>query len=89
MFNHSLAEFGDDTYSASVHNPFLIKSLLVGSLKAIEDTYGVVVPGKGVQDWDVMLAEIKAAAPQGIIPWKADYYEDTISSRQLRDLNSW
>jgi predicted CXXCH cytochrome family protein len=89
VFNHSLADFGDDTYSASVHNPFLIEALLVGSLKAIEDTYGVVVPGKGSMDWDAMLEDVKARAPQGITPWKAVYFEDTISPRERRDLNNW
>lgn len=86
VFNHSLAEFGDDTYSAAVHNPFLIEALLVGSLQAMEDTYGVVPTGKGNQDWGAMLEDIKARAPQGVIPWKAVYFEDTLSSRERAEL---
>lgn len=89
VFNHSLAEFGDDVYSATVHNPFLIEALLVGSLQAMEDTYGVTPTGKGTQDWNAMLEDIKSRAPQGTIPWKAVYFEDTISPRERASLNDW
>jgi predicted CXXCH cytochrome family protein len=41
LFNYHLSQFGDDVISASVHNPFLIESLLIASLQAVEDTYGV------------------------------------------------
>lgn len=73
VFNHSLAVFGDDTYGASAHNPFLMKALLLGSLQAMKDTYNVVPPGKTGVDWKAELEQLKTTFPVGLTRWEPSY----------------
>jgi predicted CXXCH cytochrome family protein len=73
VFNHSLAVFGDDTYGSSVHNPFLMKALLLGTLQAMKDTYGVVPPGKTEVDWKAELEQLRTTFPVGLTRWEPSY----------------
>jgi predicted CXXCH cytochrome family protein len=41
LFNYNLALFGGDARGATAHNPFLTEGLLLASITAVEDTYGV------------------------------------------------
>ena len=50
LFNHSLALHGDSDFNtdnavgSAVHNPFLMEALLITSIMAVEDEYGVTSP---------------------------------------------
>ena len=76
VFNHSLAEFGGDTYAASAHNPFLTKALLLGSLQAMQDTYGVSPTGKTGVNWQAEIDALMLEVPTGIQRWEPFYTED-------------
>ena len=41
FFNYNLATFHDNVHSAATHNPFLTEALLLASIVAMEDAYGV------------------------------------------------
>ena len=62
LFNHSLAEFGSEDFGtlsvlgSTAHNPFLVEALLIGSIKAIQDEYGV--SPNVVRDWDAELQKV-------------------------------
>ncbi len=45
--------------SSAIHNPFLTEALLVASIDAVEEEYGVM-NSLGVVDWEVRLEEIKS-----------------------------
>jgi hypothetical protein len=68
LFNHSLAEFGDEdfgtlsTLGSSAHNPFLIEALLIASIQAVQDEYGV--SPNVVRDWDAELQNVLNKAPR-------------------------
>ena len=71
FFNYHLATFGDDVYSASVHNPYLTESLLVASMAALEDTYSSALPATLRGNWENRLNHLKTAVQQktaGLIP---------------------
>jgi hypothetical protein len=40
-FNWNLANFGGNSVSSSTHNPFLTEALLVATIQAMTDQYGV------------------------------------------------
>jgi predicted CXXCH cytochrome family protein len=41
LFNYNLSQHGGSSVAASAHNPFLIRALLLASITAMEDEYGV------------------------------------------------
>lgn len=63
FFNHALAEFGnpefntDNVWGSTVHNPFLMPSLLMESIDAVQSTYGVSLPSTVGRDFK---AEVRA-----------------------------
>ncbi len=65
FFNYHLAIFGDADFGtntvvgSTTHNPFLLEALLIGSIDAVEEEYGVM-NNLGVVDWDAELQAIKA-----------------------------
>lgn len=69
FFNHALAEFGNPDYNtfsvvgSSVHNPFLIESLLIASIQAVEDEYGIAPPAAPATDWQARLREVLNRVP--------------------------
>ena len=65
LFNYHLAIFGNADFGtntvvgSAAHNPFLTEALLIASLDAVEEEYGVL-NNLGVVDWDAELQAIKA-----------------------------
>lgn len=59
FFNYNLATFGSAEFGtnsivgSTVHNPFLIRALLIASIQAVQDRYGVAP--SIVVDWDAEL----------------------------------
>jgi hypothetical protein len=57
FFNMALAEFGsaewgtDTVLGSATHNPFLIESLLIASIEAVEDEYAAILPRVSGIDW--------------------------------------
>ena len=69
FFNHSLAIFGSQAFGtntvvgSSVHNPFLIEALLVASIQAVLDEYGVSpTAADPAMDWDAELQTVLSRA---------------------------
>jgi predicted CXXCH cytochrome family protein len=59
FFNHQLATFGRHSgRGSSVHNPFLIEALLIASIQAVEEEYGV--SASVAADWDAELQRVVA-----------------------------
>ena len=65
LFNHSLAEFGGESFGtntvvgSAVHNPFLVEALLIASQQAVEDEYGVSPsPGGPAIDYDARIESV-------------------------------
>lgn len=86
LFNHSLAEFGGDVYGSTVHNPFLIEALLIASIDAVEDTYGVSPPSKAGTDWDAELEQLLNRVPVGLVAPTPVYYDESETGSFLRAL---
>lgn len=67
FFNHALALFGNEDFGtftvigSATHNPFLMEALLIGSIDAVEEEYGVM-NSLGVVDWDAELQVVKSRA---------------------------
>ncbi len=65
FFNYHLAIFGDEDFGtftvigSSTHNPFLTEALLIASIDAVEEEYGVM-NSLGVVDWDAELQAVKS-----------------------------
>jgi hypothetical protein len=68
LFNHSLAEFGSEDFGtfsvvgSAAHNPFLIEALLIASIQAVQDEYGV--SPNVVRDWDAELERVLSRVPR-------------------------
>jgi len=68
FFNMALAEFGaehwgtDNVLGSATHNPFLIESLLISSIEAVEDEYAGILPRVSGIDWDAELATLMERA---------------------------
>lgn len=68
LFNHSLAEFGSEefgtfsTVGSAAHNPFLVEALLIASIQAVEDEYGV--SPRIERDWDLELQKVLNRVPR-------------------------
>ncbi len=61
FFNYSLAHFGDNDFrGAAAHNPFLIRALLIASIRRVEEQYGV--NANIAIDYDAEIAKLKAEA---------------------------
>ncbi len=61
LFNHQLATFGSHSGRGSaVHNPFLVEALLLGSIEAVEEEYGVSA-NRSV-DWKAELQRVLTIA---------------------------
>ncbi len=66
LFNHSLAEFGNETFGtdnvigSATHNPFLIRALLAASIQAVMNEYPSATPPPGVTAAQLQ-AEIQSA----------------------------
>jgi hypothetical protein len=64
FFNMALAEFGSDEWGthsvlgSSTHNPFLIESLLIASIEAVEDEYAGILPRVSGIDWNAELQRV-------------------------------
>lgn len=62
FFNLELATFGSEEFGtnsvigSTVHNPFLIEALLIGSIDAVEEEYGVA--GNRVVNWDAEMQRV-------------------------------
>lgn len=61
-FNYRLATFGGKVQGSTTHNPFLTEALLLASIAAVEDQYGV--PPASGRDASAELARIKARNAQ-------------------------
>lgn len=67
FFNMELAEFGneefgtDNVVGSTVHNPFLVRALLIASLNAVEEEYGI--QASIAADWDAELREVLRRVP--------------------------
>ncbi len=60
---HGNSEFGTNSVIGStVHNPFLMESLLLASIQAVEDEYGVSLPRLAGRDWNAELQAILTRA---------------------------
>ncbi len=71
LFNYHLATFGGSANGSTAHNPFLTEALLIASLQAVEDTYGVRPPTVHPSvNWDEELQKVldRAPAPGSITP---------------------
>jgi predicted CXXCH cytochrome family protein len=68
LFNHSLAEHGDEDFGtftvlgSTAHNPFLMEALLIASIQALQDEYGV--SGRIERDWDLELQKVLNSVPR-------------------------
>ncbi len=62
LFNYNLATFGGEVTGSTVHNPFLIRALLIASSDAVEEEYGVV-GSRGFVDWTSELRQVLRQAP--------------------------
>ncbi|HYO47865.1 MAG TPA: cytochrome c3 family protein [Gemmatimonadota bacterium] len=61
FFNYNLAIFGSHSGRGSaVHNPFLVEALLIASIAAVEEEYGV--SANRVVDWDAELERVLTSA---------------------------
>ena len=61
FFNYNLAIFGPHSGRGSaVHNPFLVEALLIGSIAAVEEEYGV--SANRIVDWDAELQRVVSSA---------------------------
>jgi len=60
LFNYELAVFGGDTRGSAVHNPFHIEALLVASIDAVQEEYGVA-PALS-RDWKAELRSVLTKA---------------------------
>ncbi len=64
IFNFNLATFGNREFGtntvvgSSVHNPFLVEALLIASIDAVEEQYGVVAASR--RNWKTELREVLA-----------------------------
>ena len=57
FFNYGLATFGSHSgRGSSVHNPFLVEALLIGSIQAVEEEYGV--SASMTADWDAEMQRV-------------------------------
>jgi hypothetical protein len=69
FFNMELAEFGSEEFGtntvlgSTTHNPFLMESLLISSIAAVEDEYGAILPRVSGTDWDAELKAVLERAP--------------------------
>jgi hypothetical protein len=69
FFNMELAEFGsaafgtDTVLGSTTHNPFLMESLLITSIEAVEDEYADILPRVSGTDWDAELEAVLQRAP--------------------------
>ena len=64
FFNHELATFGSHSGRGSaVHNPFLIEALLIGSIEAVEEEYGVM-GNRGFVDHRAELRQVLLQVPR-------------------------
>ncbi len=69
FFNYNLASFGGKVTGSSTHNPFLVEALLLASLQAVQDTYGVLPPSVSPSvNWHEALQEVLEQVPQNITP---------------------
>lgn len=59
LFNQRLGEIG----SSAIHNPFLTEALLLGSMQAVEDQYGIS-PSISPADIQQRLSEIRVSSDQ-------------------------
>ena len=62
LFNYNLATFGGEVTGSTVHNPFLIRALLIASADAVEEEYGVV-GSRGFVDRASELRQVLRQAP--------------------------
>jgi hypothetical protein len=66
FFNLELATFGSEEFGtnsvigSTVHNPFLIEALLIGSIDAVEEEYGVAA--NLATDWDAEMQRVLTSA---------------------------
>jgi hypothetical protein len=64
LFNYNLATFGNTDFGtntvvgSSVHNPFLVEALLIASIDAVEEEYGVLAASR--RNWKSELREVLA-----------------------------
>jgi predicted CXXCH cytochrome family protein len=58
FFNYHLAVFGGSTRGGAAHNPFLTEALLVASIQAVEQEYGVSPSLGPALDWDAEMERI-------------------------------
>ena len=81
FFNYNLATFGGDVYGSSTHNPFLTEALVVASITAVEDEYGVST--RTTMDYEQELQRIlDEMPPEGSIqPIRRDGMFKPVSSR--------
>jgi hypothetical protein len=69
FFNMELAEFGnaafgtDNVLGSTTHNPFLMESLLISSIEAVEEEYEDILPRVSGRDWDLELRKVRDRAP--------------------------
>ncbi len=76
-FNYHLATFGDDVLGSTTHNPFLIEALLVASIDAVQQEYGVSGQHTSIelkQRLETLLQEAPAVTP---LRRSDDFYNDT------------
>ena len=48
---------------STTHNPFLVESLLISSIEAVEEEYGDILPRVSGRDWDLELRKVLDRAP--------------------------
>jgi predicted CXXCH cytochrome family protein len=77
LFNYHLAEFGDDVLGSTTHNPFLIEALLVGSINAVQNEYGVSGPHTSIELEATLATLVESAPVVTPIPRTANMYNDT------------
>lgn len=65
FFNYHLANFGGEAFGtntvigSATHNPFLVRALLIASMQAVENEYGVTPVGvRPGTDWDAELQAV-------------------------------
>jgi hypothetical protein len=60
FFNYQLATFGSHSGRGSaIHNPFLVETLLIGSIQAVEEEYGV--SASIMVNWDAEMQRVLAS----------------------------
>lgn len=60
FFNYHLALHGGDPRAGAAHNPFLVEGLLLASIQAVQEEYGVSPSLGPALDWDAELRNIVA-----------------------------